>query len=101
MMPVFHHSINRGTREHLGGEPEGIGSGATDNKGTIINGPPALRSIILPQRNSFAKPKGSGQKAPEVWPRPLGLGGRGSEAWGWVGRRGDLVGNQIARARTN
>ena len=28
-------------------------------------------------RNSFAKLKGSGQEAPVVWPRPLGLVGRG------------------------
>jgi hypothetical protein len=29
-------------------------------------------------RNSFAKPKESGQEAPVVWPRPLGLVGRGN-----------------------
>ena len=36
---------------------------------------PPLRDFA--GRNPFAKPKGSGQEAPVVWPRPLGLGGRG------------------------
>ncbi len=51
----------------------------------VTNGPPALRSMISPQRNSFAKPKGSGQEAPVVWPRPLGLVGRGERSGGGSG----------------
>jgi len=49
------------------------------------DGPPALRSMISPQRNSFAKSNGRGQEAPEVWPRPLGLVGRGERSGGGSG----------------
>ena len=51
----------------------------------IFNGPLPFAPMIPPKRNSYANPNGRGEEASVVWPRPLGVVGRGERSGGGLG----------------